>query len=240
MVATMRHVAGVGFLLVPVLLGVAPLRAQEPGTPDETETPGRLTFSGEIGVLAPTGEFAEYVDPGLALQGHLGILFRPDGWLGVRVQGGWADGGSREQDRRIVVEGIPIDVRVRTRMSVAHGGLGPQARFRVGPLGGHGYATVGFLALTTKTIAEIDAITGVGEEIRLSETDHQSTWKTDFAFGGGLRFSVVSLDVQYHLRGDTKYVPVVRVPEDDVTQSVEPVDGKANFLLITLGIWLGP
>ncbi len=190
-----------------------------------------------LGAQVPSGQLAEFVDPGVQLQGHVSAPVWKRGLLGIRLQGGFASMGSRKREERLVVSQVPIDVTIETTQEVVHGGLGPQLMFPLGPVGGHAYGTIGAINFATDTEVFIDPDTG--EDISLSSTDQHSSWSVDYCLGLGLHFYFVALDAAWHFRGDTEYLPVVSIPEDDPAAIIEPVSGKANFWALTVVLWLG-
>lgn len=190
-----------------------------------------------LGALVPTGQLSEFVDTGFQIQGHVSAPIWKRGLLGIRLQGGWASMGSRRREERLQVDQIPIDVTIETTQAVVHGGLGPQLVFPLGPVGGHAYGTVGAINFATDTEVFLDPESG--EDVPLSTTDQHSSWAVDYSLGIGVHFHFVAVDAAWHFRGDTEYLPILSIPEDDPAAVVEPVNGKANFWTLTIVLWLG-
>jgi hypothetical protein len=210
----------------------------EPGDGAGIDLDGKgWTLGFGIGAQVPNGQFADLVDSGFQIQGHVSAPIWRRGLLGIRLQGGWANMGLRRREQRLLVNQIPIDVTVKTKQEVVHLGLGPQAMFPLGPMGGHAYGTVGAVNFATDTEVYLDPDSG--EDIPLSTTDQHSSWDVDFCVGFGLHFYFVALDAAWHFRGATEYLPIVVIPEDDPAAIIEPVKGKANFWALTVLLWLG-
>jgi opacity protein-like surface antigen len=195
-------------------------------------------------VAEPVGEFADVVDTGWGLEGHLRLPVdeRP---LSIRLDLGIVEYG-RERKRVCLsaTVGCRIQVDLVTTNYIAFGSLGPQLGVTRGPIRPYVTAGLGFAYFATESrIEDVDDF----------DQGHFSTTNfSDFtlALTGTAGFQVqlssgrtpVSLDlaVRYHRNGDAEYLTendIVDEPDGSIT--IFPNRSDANLLTFQLGVSVG-
>src|SRR5687768_10814784 len=171
-------------------------------------------FAGGSFTIAETrGEFSDYVDGGLGGTLHYIHSLDRDGWLALRVDGGFIIYGHERQTVPLSPTlGGRILVDLTTSNNIAWIGVGPQIGVPDGTLKPyvHGYAGYSYLS-TTSSVESADYY--YDDEPYFTTTNFDD-WS--FSYGGGAGVYVplrrgaqpvsVDLGVRYHNNGEAEYL----------------------------------
>lgn len=231
---------------LPALLGAlllagtaAGAAAQEEGAP----APRRTRAYAGAGVLAavPQGEFADSIDNGWGVSGHLIVPLDAAGALGIRIEGGFVNYGN-ERFRTPLSSSIGgrIRVNVNTGNNIFFLGLGPQLLAPTGRLRPYVNGTVGFGYFATQSSVE-----GSRDDEPFASTTNFDDWTLQLAGGAGLYVPLrrgpapISLDLgaRYHRNGRVRYLREGSIRDNpDGSISFTPIESEADFLTLQLGV----
>jgi hypothetical protein len=196
-----------------LLLAAAPLAAQDcdcEDWPDRTRFPTGGYAGGSFVYGQPQGDFGRQVDDALGGDMHYIHRLDRDGWVGVRVSGGFLNYGYERQRvpfSSTVGERVMLDLV--TTNNIAYVGVGPQIGLPNGRLRpyAHGFAGVSYM-FTSSSVSGSSSHESFAESTNFDDAT--------FAYGGGagvyvpLRHgpSPISLDlgVTYRNAGEAAYL----------------------------------
>lgn len=226
--------------------GEAPVSdtAAAPGVPDLYASLG-LNFAAAI----PFGEFSRNVSSGYGMTGDASFRLLRDGWLGLRLDGGAIWYGSETRRETVYVSRLAFEVESTTENYIAYGAVGPQVQLAGYPLSARLYGLLGLSYFETRTSARFDSNDPETRDIDLGSQSHLRDWTPSFALGGELRFAILStreavllglgLSIDWRRHGVTRYLIEGSIHEVNGRIDFEPLESRADFLLISLGVWFG-
>lgn len=196
----------------------------------------RYEAGGHLLVAVPQDEFAKVVDNGFGLQAFGVLNVDPQGWFGIRLDGGFVNYGNTEYTTPLSTT-VPVRVRVSTSNNIAMLGIGPQFSVPTGPLRPYLYGTVGLGYFFTTTSAK-----NLGDGSEIASDNVQSSSSLAYSGGGGVRIPVgrvVSLDfgAEYRTHDKAEYLT-----EGDLSQDsggniiIRERQSEANLVLYRIGV----
>ncbi|HEU0298431.1 MAG TPA: outer membrane beta-barrel protein [Longimicrobium sp.] len=239
-------------LLAAALLAAPALAAQDCDCDDwEDEYHERRPTGGYLGAsftIAETeGEFADYVDGGLGGNLHYMHALDRDGWLALRVDGGFAIYGHERQ--RVPLSptlGGRIVVDLTTSNNIAWIGVGPQIGVPDGRLRPYvnGYAGYSYLATTSS----VESSSYYYDDEPYFTTTNFDDWS--FSYGGGAGVYVplrhgaqpvsIDLGVRYHNNGEAEYLREGDIRDNqDGSITLFPVRSDTDLLTFHIGLSVG-
>ena len=204
-------------------------------------------FAGGSFTIAQTqGEFADYVDAGLGGSLHYIHALDRDGWLALRVDGGFVIYGYERQ--RVPLSptlGGRILVDLTTSNDIAWIGVGPQIGVPDGTLKPYvnGYGGFSYLATTSS----VEGISHYDDENIFSTTNFDD-WSFSYGGGAGVYIPVrrgaqpvsIDLGVRYHNNGQAEYLREGGIQDNaDGTITVFPVRSDTDLLTFHIGFSIG-
>ena len=237
-------------LLALALLLATPLAAQK-GDDDEYDPdyyerrPTGGYFGGSLTIAQTQGEFSDYVDGGFGGQLHYVHRLDSDGWLALRVDGGFIIYG-HERQRVPLSETIGgrILVDLTTDNNIAYIGVGPQIGVPNGRLRPYVNAYAGYSYLFTQS-----SVRGTAYDEEFASTTNFDDWTFAYGGGGGVYIplggrgsSPVSLDlgVKYHNNGEAEYLREGDIVDNnDNTITVFPTRSDTDLLTFHIGVSIG-
>jgi hypothetical protein len=250
-------------LATQVCVGVDPVFPQVPDvTPGATEGDPETSnpqaadspdVYGSLGlnfaVAIPRGEFSSNVGTGLGLTGDLSFRLVPSGWLGLRIDGGVIWYGHESHTETVVLRSVPVELEVTTENTIVQGAIGPQLYFAGYPLTARLYGLVGMSRFATTSSVSFKSEDLEDSDVHLESTNHLSDWTPSLTIGGGIRWTFfgdrdgflagVGLDVEWRGHGTTRYLVEGSITEVDGRAEFTPLESRADFFLISLGVWIG-
>lgn len=250
-----RHFPGI-VLLLAALWAPHTAFSQVPDDGPPGEAPTRYAepdFYASLGLnlaaAVPAGEFADHVSFGFGVTGDASIRLTPSGWLGLRLDGGAIWYGNETWYETVQAARIPFEVKATTENYIAFGALGPQLHFAGLPFSARVYGLVGLSLFETRTFLRFDTRDVDVGEVFLDSRAHLKDWTPSLALGGELRYVFagsrdgtvvgVGLNIDWRRHGTTRYLVEGSLSEVDGRTGFEPIETRADFLLISLGIWFG-
>lgn len=210
------------------------------------ERPTGGFFGGSFTVAQPQGEFHDYVDSGLGGNLHYIHALNRDGWLAIRVDGGFAIYGY-ERQRLPLSEtlGGRILVDLTTSNNIAWIGVGPQIGVPDGTLKPYvnGYAGYSYMATTSS----VESSRYYDDEDYFSTTNFDD-WSFSYGGGAGLYIPVrrgsqpvsIDLGVRYHNNGEAEYLREGDIQDNnDGTITLFPVRSDTDLLTFHIGFSVG-
>jgi hypothetical protein len=207
-------------------------------------------FAGGSFTIAETqGEFSDYVEGGLGGTLHYMHSLDPDGWLALRVDGGFIIYGHERQTLPLSPTlGGRILVDLTTSNSIAWIGVGPQIGVPDGTLRpyANGYAGYSYMATTSSVSDTYDDYDDYDEsEFTTTNFDDWS-----FSYGGGVGVYVpirrgpqpvsIDLGLRYHNNGETEYLREGDIQDnEDGTVTLFPVRSDTDLLTFHIGVSIG-
>lgn len=242
--------AGPGRLLSQVPEPDGPGGEPAPGTAD---APGIPDIYGSLGLnLAaafPFGEFSENVNFGLGLTGDVSFRLVESGWLGLRIDGGAIWYGHETSRSTFWYNRVPVSVESTTRNYIAYGAVGPQLHFAGHPMSARVYGLIGASYFETRTFANIDDDDSDSSNLDLGSIGHLSDWTPSFAIGGELRWVLggtrdgelfgLGFNLDWRRHGTTRYLIEGSIEDVDGRAEFESIRSRADFLLVSIGVWFG-
>ncbi len=194
--------------LLPIVLLTAPASA------------ARFAGSGHFLVGTPQQQFAAFAPTGYGFQAAGVANLDPQGWLGIRLDGGWLYFGGVEHDVPFSGTGGLVNVRLHTSNNLAMLGIGPQFSVPTGPIRPYVYATAGLgYFFTTSSVTNQNT----GEEIAGS-TNFSSTvfaWSTGVGFQMPVARSIaIDAGAEYRSQKDAEYLA-----KDNIVQNPDGTPG---------------
>jgi hypothetical protein len=235
-----------------LLAAPAALRAQDDDCycDDEDEYYEERPTGGYVGgsftIAQPQGEFHDYVDSGLGGNLHYIHKLDRDGWLAVRVDGGFAIYGYERQ--RVPLSptlGGRILVDLTTSNDIAWIGVGPQIGVPDGTFKPYVNGYVGYSYLATTSSVES---TSYYDDEDLFSTTNFDDWSFSYGGGAGLYIPVrhgaqpvsIDLGVRYHNNGQAEYLREGDIQDNqDGTITLFPVRSDTDLLTFHIGFSVG-
>ncbi|HEX2189343.1 MAG TPA: hypothetical protein VHG51_10620 [Longimicrobiaceae bacterium] len=210
------------------------------------ERPTGGFFGGSFTIAQPQGEFHDYVDGGLGASLHYIHALDPQGWLALRVDGGFAIYGHERQ--RVPLSptlGGRILVDLTTSNNIAWIGVGPQIGVPDGTLKPYvnGYAGYSYLATTSS----VESSSYYDDEDYFTTTNFDD-WSFSYGGGAGLYIPVrggsrpvsIDLGVRYHNNGEAEYLREGDIQDnEDGTITLFPVRSDTDLLTFHIGFSVG-
>lgn len=203
---------------------------------------------GGLAVAIPQGEFADFVDEGFGLGGHVVYLLDPLGVLGLRLDASAVTYGSERRTVPLSQTISRILVDVTTRNNIAMLGLGPQLTIPLGRVRPYANAAVGLgYFYTESSVRESSRRSRVsrGGFADFARTTNYDDLSFGYGLGGGIGLGLrggsrplfLVLDAQYRNHGSTRYLREGSIEEDGTGRIViHPLESEANLLVVQLGV----
>lgn len=208
----------------------------------EVSSPHRFGIAGVL--LAPVGEFNDFVDlgGGLNLYGVIGL--DRSGIAGLRIDGTLLGYGYERVTVPLSHTVQRVFVDVTTTNFLASFGVGPQLTLGRGPVRPYVYGTVGFSYFAT--VSSVGGTREFHDDFGSSTNFDDVTFAA--AFGGGLLLSLsegrhpVSLDLSARslYNGETKYLrsgSIIDRPDGSI--AFTPIVSDANLVEFRAGFSIG-
>lgn len=203
-------------------------------------------LGGSFTIAQPQGEFHDYVEGGLGGNLHYMHALDPEGWLALRVDGGFAIYGHERQ--RVPLSptlGGRIAVDLTTSNNIAWIGVGPQIGVPDGSFRPYvnGYAGYSYLATTSS----VESSTYYDEEDYFTTTNFDD-WSFSYGGGAGVYIPVrhgprpvsIDLGVRYHNNGVAEYLREGGIVDnDDGSITLFPVRSDTDLLTFHIGFSVG-
>lgn len=233
-----------GMIIGIVALAVVAAPAQAQWMEEDDSLRSRRSAGGSLQYARPQGEFAQQVDQGFGANGHGIYRLDDEGWLGIRLDGGFIVYG--HEAYRVPLSstvGGRTMVDVSTSNVIGHLGVGPQIGLPTGRVRPYLGGTVGLSYFaTTSSVAGDDS----GEAFA-SDTNYDDL---TLALGGltGVYIPLrqghapISLDIgaRYHRNGRVSYLKEGSIKDnEDGTVSFDPIRSKADMLTFQIGVSIG-
>lgn len=204
-------------------------------------------FAGGSFTIAQTqGEFADYVDGGLGGSLHYIHALDRDGWLALRVDGGFAIYGYERQTVPLSPSlGGRILVDLTTSNNIAWIGVGPQIGVPDGTLKPYVNAYAGYSYLATTSSVESSSY--YDDEDYFTTTNFDD-WSFSYGGGAGLYIPVrrgaspvsIDLGVRYHNNGEAEYLREGDIQDnEDGSITLFPVRSDTDLLTFHIGFSVG-
>jgi len=204
-------------------------------------------FAGGSFTIAQTqGEFADYVDGGLGGNLHYIHKLDRDGWLALRVDGGFAIYGY-ERQRLPLSEtlGGRILVDLTTSNNIAWIGVGPQIGVPDGTFKPYvnGYAGYTYMATTSS----VESSQYYDDEDYFTTTNFDD-WSFSYGGGAGVYIPVrrgpqpvsIDLGLRYHNNGEAEYLREGDIQDnEDGGITLFPVRSDTDMLTFHIGFSVG-
>ena len=221
-----------------------------PGVAETFDVPGLYADLGlNLAVAIPFGEFSRNADPGYGITGDISFRLLRGGWLGLRLDGGAIEYGSETRREIVYISRLPLEIESTTRNYIAYGAIGPQLHFAGYPISARVYGLLGLSHFETRTTADFEADDPDLREITLGSYSHLSDWSPSFAIGGELRVVIwgtrdgelfgLGLNIDWRRHGRTRYLVEGSIADVDGRAVFEPLESRADFVLVGLGVWFG-
>jgi hypothetical protein len=230
-------------LLLPTL--AAPASAQEGWDAGPSSVPSRVVAGGGLVLGQPRGEFGDYVSLGIGLDGFMRINLDSEGWVGIRIDGGFMIYGHESQRTCLSsTVGCRIEVEVITSNNIVSGGIGPEISVPLGPLQAYGGVSAGLSWFTTDS--EVKGTSGVQDPFATTRnfSDVGFAWNAS----SGLRIPLsrgepaVALDlgVRWMQNGRREYLTEGDISErPDGSLELNVRRSEADLLLWRIGVSVG-
>ncbi len=234
-------------LVAASLLLPAGASAQVLGAQPDRAAPGpvRAQAGGALFIAQPVGEFADYVDVGVGLGGHLLVRLDPAGAVSLRLDGGFVNSG--RESKRVCLSrtiGCRILVDLVTSNNILFGSIGPQLAVPSGPVRPYVNGGIGLSYFATTS-----SVSGTSS----SDDDFARTTNFDdvtlaWSAGGGLYIPLrigstafaIDLGARYLLNGEVEYLregDIEDHPDGSIT--LHPTRSEANLLVWQIGVSFG-
>ena len=231
-------------LLVPAGAAAQVLVGAQPG--QAAPGPIRAQAGGAVFIAQPVGEFADYVNVGFGLGGHLLVRLDPAGAVSLRLDGGFVNYG-RESKRVCLSQtiGCRILVDLVTSNNILFGSIGPQLAVPSGPLRPYVNGGIGFSYFATTSSVSGTANSDADDFARTTNFDDVTlAWSA----GGGLYIPLrlgsttfaIDLGARYLLNGEVEYLregDIEDHPDGSIT--LHPTRSEANLLVWQIGVSFG-
>ncbi len=225
--------------LIACLVGASflavPLTAQDPD-------PIRSFAGGEILLGFPTGEFAENVEFGIGLGGHIRFPFDPSDRVSLRLDVGFLNYGN-ETIRICVTQPCRVTGDLTTSNNILSGGIGPEVGIRSGRARLYANAGIGFAWFATSS-----SVRGSSNQEDFASSTNQQDLTFAWTGGGGVQFQLTSgrtplsldLGARYHGNGEATYLrrgDIIDEPDGSV--SIRPRRSETNLWTVRIGVSVG-
>lgn len=215
---------------------------EERGYYEEMPTGGY--FGGSLAFAETQGEFADHVDGGFGGQLHYVHALDRDGWLALRVDGGFMIYGYERM--RVPLSstlGGRILVDLTTSNNMAYVGLGPQIGVPDGRLRPYVNGYAGFSYIWTQS-----SVSGTAYDEDFASTTNFDDWTFAYGGGGGVYIPVrggpspvsIDLGVKYHNNGQAEYLREGDIQDNpDGSITLYPVRSDTDLLTFHVGVSIG-
>jgi hypothetical protein len=215
------------------------------------ERPTGGFVGGSFTIAQTQGEFADYVDGGLGGNLHYIHALDPEGWLALRVDGGFAIYGYERQ--RVPLSptlGGRILVDLTTSNDIAWIGVGPQIGVPNGALRPYANAYAGYSYMaTTSSVSSTHSYDYYDYyDDELFSTTNFDDWSFSYGGGAGVYIPVrggpqpvsIDLGVRYHNNGVAEYLREGDIQDNaDGSITLFPVRSDTDMLTFHIGFSVG-
>ena len=208
-------------------------------------------FAGGSFTIAETqGEFSDYVDGGLGGSLHYIHALDRDGWLALRVDGGFIIYGHERQTVPLSPTlGGRILVDLTTSNNIAWIGVGPQIGVPDGTLRPYvnGYAGYSYMATTSSVSNTYDYYDDYYDDDSFSTTNFDD-WSFSYGGGAGVYIPIrrgpspvsIDLGLRYHNNGEAEYLREGDIQDNqDGSITLFPVRSDTDLLTFHVGFSIG-
>jgi hypothetical protein len=202
--------------------------------------PAYFFAGGTLGVAEPAGELADHVETGYGITGH--VLFRPypEGFFGLRLDGGYVNYGRESRDVMLSpTVGGRITVDLNTSNDILFFGVGPQLGLPSGRVRPYVNGSVGLAYFVTGS-----SLRGDDEDAFANTTNYDDS---AFSWGGGAGTYValrtgrlpiaLDLGVRYQRTGSVSYLAeggIVDRPDGSI--ALFPIQSDTELLTFQVGV----
>lgn len=222
-------------------LAAAPAAAQADSTARDTRA--RTSGGGSLVYARPAGEFAEYVNQGVGLNGNLLLRLDRAGAIALRLDGGFLVYGNERVSVRSPFGGR-LRFDVRTMNNIAFFGVGPQLMVPTGRVRPYVNGTAGLAYFYTQSSVEGSA----NDNQPFARTTNKSDVNLAYTAGGGIYVPLsvgrrpLSLDVgaSYHGNGTAEYLRKGSIRDrPDGGVDIDEIRSETNFMTYRVGVSVG-
>lgn len=254
------HVARVAFRPLPILLlallvpgravaqsgeervarlSVPTMAARGAGLSATDSTPGRWMAGLGFGLAIPQGEFANFVDDGYGVVGHVGYKLNERGWAAIRMDAGLVVYGHQTRRATLSPTVPEILVDVSTDNDIAMFSVGPELLVPDGAVRPYVDGSVGLGYFFTQS-----SVKGSSNSESFARTTNFDDATFAWGVGGGLLVpvhrgrTVISIDAGLHYRahGQTRYLREGSIrPDGSGGVTITPIQSDTNLLLLNIG-----
>ncbi len=205
----------------------------------------RVLAGGGLVVGQARGEFSEYVSFGFGLDGFVRFNLDPEGWVGIRLDGGFLIYG-RESQRTCLSStvGCRIEVDVITSNGIISGGIGPEISVPLGPVEAYGGVSGGFSWFSTDS--EVRGTGGTQDPFATTRNFSDGGFAWNAASGlrvplsRGMRPVALELGLRWMQNGRREYLTEGDISErPDGSLEFNVRRSEADLLLWRVGVSVG-
>ncbi|HET9982944.1 MAG TPA: hypothetical protein VFQ38_05140 [Longimicrobiales bacterium] len=232
---------GVGLGVAAALLSAAGAVAQQPAE----YGPARHFAGAAVIVAQPVGAFADNVDVGFGLGGHLLVGAARGGALALRLDAGVVNYGRTTKEVCFSsTVGCRVKLDLTTMNNIAYGQIGPQVMVPTGRV--RPYANAGIGVSYFGTESSVKGTSGGQDDFARTTNFDDATFA--WGAGGGLVIPVsfgrvpVSIDLgaRYHGNGKVEYLREDGITDNpDGSISIHPTRSNADLVTYQVGVSIG-
>jgi hypothetical protein len=226
---------------IPTLLAAVLATAPTAALAQRGPSTAHFFAGGTVGVAQPAGEFADHIDNGFGLAGH--VLYRPDsrGVFGLRLEGGFVNYG--RESRPVALSstvGGRISVDLNTTNDILFVGIGPQLGMPSGRFRPYLNGTVGMAYFVTGS-----SLRGDRDGDSFASTTNYDDAALSFGGAAGTYVSIrggrlpiaLDLGIRYQRTGSVSYLVEGGISDrPDGTIAVSPIDSDTELLTFQVGV----